>query len=125
FLLLLTAAIVFLFSLRGSLEATILRTPGISYQEREGGLISNLYNVKVVNKSNKAMDLGFTLQGIPGTIEMVGNPVMRLEKGQSSQQAFFVVIPEDALTGIKTEIRIGVYSNGTLLETNTTNFLGP
>lgn len=125
FLLILTAAIVFLFSLRGSLEATILRTPGISYQEREGGLISNLYNVKVVNKSNHPMDLGFTLEGIPGTIEMVGNPVMRLEKGESSQQAFFVVIPRDALKGIKTEIEIGVYSNGRLLETNSTNFLGP
>ena len=42
------------------------------FQETENGFISNLYNVKVVNKSGDALDLTFKLINYNGEIKMVG-----------------------------------------------------
>ncbi|MCO6499051.1 MAG: cytochrome c oxidase accessory protein CcoG [Vicingus serpentipes] len=125
FLILLIGLIVYLFTLRGDMEASILRTPGMLFQEQDGGFITNLYNVKVINKSNKALNLKFKLLNHKGSIEMVGNPVLSIEKGGSNQQALFVKIHKDDLIAKKTPIVIGVYEGERLLEKDKTNFLGP
>ena len=124
-LLLLVVFIVYLFTLRGNMETTILRTPGMLFQEQEGGFITNLYNVKVINKSNKELHLTFEIIDGKGTIEMVGGEVLSVEKGKSGQQAFFIKIHQDDLKIKKTPIVIGVYKDGELMEKNKTNFLGP
>ena len=124
-LILLVGFIIFLFTLRGNMEASILRTPGMLFQETEGGYITNLYNVKVINKSNKELNLTFELKGHKGSVEMVGTTILHVEKGESNQQAFFVKIHADDLLLKKTEIVVGVYENGVLLEEDETNFLGP
>jgi hypothetical protein len=107
------------------MEATILRTPGMLFQEAEGGYITNLYNVKVINKSNKTLDLTFKLKDHKGSVEMVGTTILHVEKGGSSQQAFFVKIHQDDLEMKKTPIVVGVYEGEILLEEDETNFLGP
>jgi cytochrome c oxidase accessory protein FixG len=48
---------VSLLMMRSQIDGTILRTPGIMYQEQENGQISNLYNYKIVNKSNQIIPL--------------------------------------------------------------------
>ena len=124
-LVLLMIIIVYLFTLRGSLETSILRTPGMMFQEQEGGFITNLYNVKVVNKSSKELDLTFKLLNVKGTVEMVGTDNLTINKGESNQQAFFVKIHKDDLKAKKTELVIGVFEGDKLLEEDKTNFLGP
>lgn len=124
-LLLLVVLIVYLFTLRGSMEATILRTPGTLFQEQENGMISNLYNVKAVNKSNKELKLTFEVMNFGGTIKMVGSDTLYLPKGESSQQAFFVNISKDKLSTRSTKIKIGIFSDGVLLHENKTTFSGP
>ncbi|MBW6482738.1 MAG: cytochrome c oxidase accessory protein CcoG [Vicingaceae bacterium] len=124
-LLLLVVLIVYLFTLRGSMEATILRTPGTLFQEQENGMISNLYNVKAVNKSNKDLKLTFEVMNFEGTIKMVGSDTLYLPKGESSQQAFFVHISKDKLFTRSTKIKIGIFSDGVLLHENKTTFSGP
>jgi len=124
-LLLLVMLIVYLFTLRGSMEATILRTPGTLFQEQENGMISNLYNVKAVNKSNKELKLTFEVMNLGGTIKMVGSDTLFLPKGESRQQAFFVNISKDKLFARSTKIKIGIFSDGVLLHENKTTFSGP
>lgn len=124
-LVLLVLFIGYLFTLRGNMEASILRTPGMLFQETDGGFITNLYNVKVINKSNKELNLTFKLIDNKGSIEMVGSNILHVEKGKSNQQAFFVKIHKDNLTTKKTLLTVGVYENGELLEKDETNFLGP
>lgn len=124
-LLILIGFIVYLFTLRGNMEASILRTPGTLYQEKENGIISNLYNVKVVNKSSKELKLTFELKNMGGEVQMVGNDTLFLEIGKSNQQAFFVNIHKDKLTKKSTEITISIYDKGKLIKENTTSFLGP
>lgn len=124
-LILLVLFIGYLFTLRGSMEASILRTPGMLFQEAEGGYITNLYNVKVINKSNKKLNLTFKLVNHKGEIDMVGTDILHVEKGESNQQAFFVKIHKEDLTAKKTTLTVGVYENNVLLEEDETNFLGP
>ena len=124
-LMLLIIFIFYLFTLRGSMETSILRTPGMLYQEQEGGFITNLYNVKVINKSNKELSLTFKLLNTNGSVEMVGNEILSVDKGESNQQAFFIKIHQDHLSVKKTPVIIGVYQNGKLMEEEETNFLGP
>ncbi len=125
FLTLLIGFIIYLFTLRGSMEATILRTPGMMFQEHEDNTISNLYNVKVVNKSNEELKLTFNLLDENGTLKMVGQDTLFVEKGGSNQQAFFVYINKNKLLTKKTAINIGIFDNGTLINQSSTNFLGP
>ncbi|PKP44884.1 MAG: cytochrome c oxidase accessory protein CcoG [Bacteroidetes bacterium HGW-Bacteroidetes-12] len=124
-LVLLVFIIIYLFTLRGSMEATILRTPGTLYQEQENGIISNLYNVKAINKSNKDLKLTFEVMEIDGTIKMVGSDTLYLPKGESSQQAFFVNIAKEKLPTRSTKIKIGIFSSGILVHENKTTFSGP
>lgn len=124
-LIILIGFIGYLFTLRGSMQASILRTPGMLYQEQGNGFISNLYNVKVVNKSNKDLKLTFELENMEGEVQMVGMDTLTLERGKSNQQAFFVNILKENLKEKSTAIKIGIYNNGELIHENKTNFLGP
>ena len=125
FLLLLIVIVIFLFKLRGGVETSILRTPGVMYQENENGTISNLFNLKVVNKSGNTLVLSFKLLNSDGTIKMVGQEVLTVKKGESNQQAFFVEIPKNKLKQRNTSLKIGIFNNGTLIEEEETSFNGP
>ena len=114
----------FMLSRRTILDATILRATGLTYIEKEGK-IANLYNFKVINKSVEAQELEIKLLSPEGSIEFVGTPVMHVEVGTLAQGSFFVLIDPSLLTGSKTEIEIGIYAKGELVETVETNLNGP
>lgn len=113
-----------LLLIRSDFETTILRTPGILYQEREDGMITNLYQVKMVNKTNQRMDVAFRMIEPEGTIEMVGGTIRLEEQGIGEGAMFIVMDPED-LERMSTMVTIGVYSDDKLVEKVTTKFLGP
>jgi cytochrome c oxidase accessory protein FixG len=109
---------------RSDVETTILRTPGILFQDRPDGHITNLYNFKIINKTNKDFPVSFKLENIEGSIEFVGQEP-KIEKQGVAEGALFVVVTPDALNGIKTEIEIGIYENEKQIEVVKTNFVGP
>jgi hypothetical protein len=101
-----------------------LRTPGKLYYEREAGVIENLYNYQLINKTEREMPVEFVLQGTEGEIEYVGQEPTTIPNG-TVNGSVFVKIPRDELDSRSTEIRIQVVSDGEVLERLTTNFLGP
>lgn len=123
-LVVLLGVMVSLLIVRSDFEATVLRTPGIMYQEREDGRISNLYQVKIVNKTNKDQPVSFELLTPEGSLEMVGEDIY-LKKQGIGQGAFFIVLDPGSLTQMSSTVEIGVYSQGELIETVKTKFLGP
>ncbi len=122
FILLSTAG--FFLTNRTEVEATILHTPGTIFQKTDEGKITNLYNVKVINKSLNNYPLTFKLASHPGKIQLIGKP---LTLGQQSiaKGAFFVEIPVDMLESHKTSIKIEIWAEGQLLDEVKTSFLGP
>lgn len=111
--------------LRNDVEATILRLPGQLFQHH-GDKISNVYTYKIVNKTVKDYnDIHFELISHEGEIRKVGNQHFKVVNQGISQGTLFVEIKQLQLNGDKTKLEIGVFDGKKLLETTTTNFLGP
>ena len=120
----LIGVILTLIVLRSDVETTVLRTPGMLYQTRPDGRISNLYNYKVVNKTSRDMPIRFVLENMEGSIELVGKPI-ELQPAALAQGSLFIILDPSAMSGMKTKVNIGVYAGDRLLEEVATTFVGP
>jgi cytochrome c oxidase accessory protein FixG len=120
---LMTALTILLLN-RDEAQATILRTPGQLYQTTEQGYIKNLYNISVINKTNHDMPLTLKLLDKKGAIKVIGNELVLPAQG-IAEGVFFTEIPKEQLTGVNSEIEIGVYHGEELITTTGTKFLGP
>ncbi|WP_159800938.1 cytochrome c oxidase accessory protein CcoG [Flavobacterium sp. MK4S-17] len=111
--------------LRNDVEATVLRLPGQLYQHK-GDNISNVFTYKVVNKTTKQFnDVYFKLVKPQGNVKIVGKARFKVPKEGMAQGTLFVEINPAFLKGDKTKITLEVYDGERLIETETTNFLGP
>ena len=113
-----------LLVVRTDFETTIVRTPGMLYQERESGEITNLYQLSMVNKTNDDVDVRLELIEPAGSLEMIGSTISMKSQGKR-EGAFFVIIPPENLEGMSQKIKIGVFSGDEQIETVKTKFLGP
>lgn len=123
-LMILIGVLITLITLRSDFETTVLRTPGMMYQERADGTVTNLYQIKMVNKTNEDHDVEFRLLNASGKVEMVGENIHLTKQGIGAG-AFFIVLDPNELDGLSTDLKIGVYTNGELIENIKTSFLGP
>lgn len=112
--------------LRNDVQARILRLPGQLYQTKENGIISNVYSYKIINKTTKEIDnISYKLLSHKGKIETVTRQSFDVPKQGLAEGTLFVELHQSLLQEDKTKIEIGVYSDNELIETTTTNFLGP
>ena len=121
--LLLVILSVLLFT-RKPLDATVLRTPGVLYQQTPDGKISNLYNITVINKTFDEKPIDLKLLSPKGEIEVVGGQLVAPE-GQSCESSFFVKLDKNELRLTYQPIKIGLYSEGRLIKTLRSSFVGP
>jgi len=110
---------------RKDVNATVMRTPGILFQERGTDSISNLYNIKLSNKTIKEIPLTIKLEDGKGKIEIIGKPHIDIAKEGQGSGSFFVVLPKTHLTQRKTEVKLGLYEGEKKIEDVKTVFLGP
>jgi cytochrome c oxidase accessory protein FixG len=108
---------------RADIAARILRTPGQTYQLLEGKKISNLYNIKLENKTRKNIHLDLKLENIEGEIKQIGS--VDVAKESYFQTSFFITLKNEQLKSRKTKIKIGLYENGHKMDELTAVFLGP
>ena len=123
-LLVLTILSVILFT-RNDIDATIMRTPGILYQERGADSISNLYNIKLVNKTVEPIQLTIQLEGHDGKVEIIGKPYIQVDKEGQGTGSFFVEIPKTRIHSRKTKLTLQLFEGTKLVCSLPTNFLGP
>lgn len=125
---LLLVLVVILSSLlitRKDVDATIMRTPGMLYQERGTDSISNLYNIKVANKTMNEIPLTVKLESKPGKVEIIGGgPIIVKQEGQGSG-SFFLVLPRESIQDRKNIIQLGLYRGTERIDLIKTTFLGP
>ena len=116
----------FLLRSRENIEATILRQPGLLYQPHDNGEISNLYDFKIINKSPEELKVDIRLiEPEGGRLEWVGKPDLQIDVRELAEGKFFIYIPENQLSGSRTELKLGVFVNDELTQTRTSNFNGP
>lgn len=123
-LLMLFGSFLLLLANRSVVDATILRTPGMLYQKQENGKLSNLYNYKIINKSDKELSLEFKIIDANGELKLIGEPP-RIAEQQTAEGTLFAMFDTNELTGIKTKFDIGIYNNDELIETIESTFVGP
>lgn len=115
----------FILFTRKDITATIMRTPGILYQERGTDSVSNLYNIKVVNKTVHNIPLIVKLEDAQGSIQIIGKDFVDLQKEAQGSGSFFIMLPKKSIQNRNTSLKIGLYEGNKKIATVKTNFLGP
>jgi len=123
-LLLLITLVGVMLASRTPTETTILRAPGSLFQVQPDGKISNLYTVKIVNKSFESLPVSFRLLQPQGELKLVGKSII-VPPQSVSRGALFVILPRSEVKGSKVSLKIGVLSKGELIEKVSTAFMGP
>ncbi|MNK08471.1 putative electron transport protein YccM [compost metagenome] len=124
-LAILTGVFIGMLFLRNEVEATVLRLPGQLF-EHKGENISNVFTYKIINKTTKDFnDVHFKLANPEGEVKTVGTSHFKVLKEGMVSGTLFVEINPVVLEGDKTKITLEVYNGDKLIETETTNFLGP
>lgn len=123
-LLALLTLLGFLLYSRNDIEATVLRTPGTLFQKNDDGSYSNLYNLKIINKTYEDIPITLKIEGGIGRIQMVGTGIIA-KKESKAETSFFVFIPADEIKERKTTLKIGIYNGDEQIEIVKTSFLGP
>jgi cytochrome c oxidase accessory protein FixG len=121
---LITLFLVLLFT-RTVVDCTLLRAPGGLFQEMSAGKISNLYTLKVVNKSRRDIPLTFKLENVAGELQVMGAGQFSVPRENLAQTSILILLDRTHLTGSKTKIKVGVYAAGKRIETINTAFIGP
>jgi cytochrome c oxidase accessory protein FixG len=124
-LVILIGVLVGMLFLRNDVEATILRLPGQLF-EHKGENISNVYTYKIINKTTKEFnEVTFKLVDPKGEIILVGNPQVKVKPDAIAKGTLFIEINPAYIEGDKIKLKIEVYEGDVLIETTTTNFMGP
>ncbi|MET3125082.1 cytochrome c oxidase accessory protein FixG [Arcicella rosea] len=120
----LLSILAYMLMTRNIVETTILRAPGLTYQENKNGTVSNLYNVQVLNKSYQTMPIQLKINQQNAQIKMIGKAIV-VQPGEVAESSFFIEIPNKSLTDGSLKIEIEVISDGKVIDHVKTKFLGP
>ena len=109
---------------RSDYDATIQRAKGLLYQEQPDDQISNLYRIKLVNKTRDSLPVELRVENTEGIVKVVGKSLNVKSEGISDGE-FFIILKKKNILKRKTQLKIGVYSNNRKIKTVKTNFLAP
>lgn len=122
-LIILIAALSYMLATRTEYEISILRTPGLLSQVQPGGKISNLYDIKINNKTFEAAPLSLRLRDMPGEIKIIGNQLTAIPQ-DITESKLLILLDEGSLKGLSTPIVIDIFSGSRKLDEIKTTFLG-
>lgn len=116
----------FLLISRKEVDTTVIRTPGLLYQERGKDSISNLYNLTAVNKTIDEVPITLKVESpAGGQVQLIGKPVVTVKGETQGAGTFFIVLPAKALLQQKTIVHLGIYTGTKKISSMTTAFIGP
>jgi cytochrome c oxidase accessory protein FixG len=124
-LFVLTTILGAMIFLRADVEATVLRAPGSMYQQMPDGHYSNLYTVRVVNKTSRDIPVELKLENPAGTLTVMGEGTITVAAQKLSESSVLIELDPAAMKSGTTPLVIGVYSGGKKVETLKTAFIGP
>jgi cytochrome c oxidase accessory protein FixG len=124
-LLVLAGILTTLLVTRKDIGASIIRAPGILYQERGADSISNLYTIKIVNKTLKDIPLTLKVESAPGRIVEADQQDILVKKEAQGKASFFIILPRNYISKRKTEVAVGLYEGDRKIMNVKTNFMGP
>jgi len=124
-LLALTTILCLMLFMRTDVQANVLRAPGSLYQKMPDGRFSNLYTIKVVNKTSREMPVELRLESPSGELRVMGQDSIVVAPQKLSENAILIELDPSSMLSGTTPLVIGVYSGGKRIETLNTAFIGP
>jgi len=109
---------------RSDVEATVLRAPGALFQQMPDGHFSNLYTLRVVNKTSRELPVELRLENAGGSLQVMGGSLL-LPPQKLLENSLLVELDPAAMKSGTTPLVIGVYAEGKKLQTLKTAFIGP
>ena len=124
-LVILIAAFVSLIATREPINGTITRFPGMTYQMREDGKVSNLYEITLINKSfePQTVQLKPLTEGLE--LEIVGDTHWALEPQTKFEGRFFLVRNQADVTATQEKVDLRLSAGGEEFGEIRTNFMAP
>lgn len=124
-LVVLIGAFVALLTTREDLAATVTRFRGITYQARDTGEISNLYEVTFINKTFESQEVKLEPENKAYRIEVVGDKNWTLEEQAKFEGRFFLVKEAENISTVQEKVTLLLTQNGKLIDKIETSFMGP
>lgn len=124
-LFILVAAFVALIATREPINGTVTRFPGMTYQTREDGRISNLYEITLINKTfePQTVDLKPLAEGME--LEVVGDSHWTLEPQSKFEGRFFLVRNQEDIQVSQEKVSLQLSAGGEEFGDINTNFMAP
>jgi cytochrome c oxidase accessory protein FixG len=123
-LLVLGAALATLLLTRSDVDVSLLRAPGSLFEQTAEGKISNLYLLKLTNKTQRQMPVELRLENSPGTLTVLGGQ-LNLPAEKQNEASVLIELPREKLVSGTTPVVVGVYAGGKRVERIKTVFIGP
>ena len=124
-LMLLIGGFISLLMTREDMGATVTRFRGMTYQEREGGLVSNLYEVTFINKTFTSQKVALVTEDKNFRLEMVGDTDWTLEGQTKFDGRFFIIKDQQNIQVNQEEITLLFLQNGEVIDEIKTSFVAP
>jgi cytochrome c oxidase accessory protein FixG len=115
----------FLVFTRSDVQTTFLRAPGALFQQMPDGHFSNLYTIKVVNKTAREMPIELKLENIKGDLFVMTGETIIVAPRKLAETSVLIELDRAVMRSGQTPLVIGVYSDGRKVETLKTSFIGP
>jgi len=124
-LFVLTTILTLMLFTRADVEATVLRAPGSMFQKMPDGHFSNLYTVRVVNKTSRELPVELRLENPAGNLSVMGQGSIVVAAQKLSESSVLIELDPGAMKSGTMPLVIGVYSGGKKVQTLKTAFIGP
>jgi cytochrome c oxidase accessory protein FixG len=121
----LAALLAVMLLTRSDAEVTVLRAPGSLFQQMPDGHFSNLYTVRVVNKTSRELPIELRLESPPGALTVMGEGNLMVPAQRLLENSVLIELDPAAMKSGTTPLVLGVYSHGKKLQTLKTAFIGP
>lgn len=123
-LFVLLTVFVGLFITSKQTETTILRTSGSLYQVTDTGEVLNIYQMKIINKTNNDLPVLVKLMSHEGNLKRISQ-TDTLRKNNLMEDVILVSIHKEELTKGSNKITFGIFINNQMVEEVKTTFLAP
>ncbi len=123
-IMVLIAVLSYFILSRSDMDMTIMRSAGMLYQQQPGGYISNIYNVEIINKTDKNQVISLVSDDPSIKIKYIQAPGI-INKGGAVKAVFFVLIQASHINKLKTNLNLQLIRNHRIVQTASTTFIGP
>jgi cytochrome c oxidase accessory protein FixG len=123
-LIVMIGVLVTLLVTRTDFEASIFRQRGSTFQIMNDGMVSNIFEINLTNKTRTDYHVSLELESGVGEIEFVVKDAI-LKKEDYLKERFLVKLPMKDMENGKKEIAVLIKGNGKVIKRVKAKFIGP